>query len=98
MFESLLVPPDESGLTNIRSVRPPPRSLGRTPRASNTQYQYQGLDLDEYDRKYKVQEEEYLEEVARHVSGPLLGRPATVLDGPVRAHVPDRFPPLGGSS
>ena len=51
---------------------------------SNTQFQWEGLDLDELDRRHKVQEEKYLEEMARRTSGPLPGRTSTtLLDGPV---------------
>ena len=99
MFESLLVPLDqsefsehslptaialagESGaalhLVHVHVPHVPDHML------SNTQYQFQGIDLDEYDRMHKVQAEEYLEEVARRASGPLPGRPSTtLLDGPV---------------
>jgi nucleotide-binding universal stress UspA family protein len=99
MFESLLVPLDqsefsehslptaialagESGaalhLVHVHVPHVPDHML------SNTQYQFQGIDLDEYDRMHKVQEEEYLEEVARRASGPLPERPSTtLLDGPV---------------
>ncbi len=99
MFQSLLVPLDqsefsehslptaialagESGaavhLVHVHVSHVPDHML------SNTQYMFEGLDLDEYDRKHKVEEEEYLEGVARRVSGPLPGPPsATVLEGPV---------------
>jgi nucleotide-binding universal stress UspA family protein len=99
MFESLLVPLDqsefsehslrtaialasESGaplhLVHVHEPHVPDHML------SNTQYQYEGLDLDEYDRKHRLQEEEYLDKVARRVSGPLRGLASTtVLDGPV---------------
>lgn len=99
MFESLLVPLDqsefsehslptaialagESGaalhLVHVHVPRVPDHML------SDTRYQFQGLDLDEYDRMHKVREEKYLEEVARRAVGPLPGGPsATLLDGPV---------------
>jgi nucleotide-binding universal stress UspA family protein len=99
MFESLLVPLDrsefseqslptaialagESGaalhLVHVHVPYVPDQLLSSTP------YQFEGIDLDAYDRKHKVQETRYLEEVARRVSGPLLGSPsATVLDGSV---------------
>jgi nucleotide-binding universal stress UspA family protein len=99
MFESLLVPLDrsefsehslptaislagESGaalhLVHVHVPHVPDHML------SNTQYKFQSIDLDEHDRMHKVQEEEYLEEVARRASGPLPERAsATLLDGPV---------------
>ena len=99
MFESLLVPLDqtefsehslhtaialagESGaalhLVHVHEPHEPDHML------SNTQYQFQGLDLEEYDRMHKAREEKYLEEMARRASGPLPGRPSTtLLDGPV---------------
>lgn len=99
MFESLLVPLDQSEFSE-HSLPTAISLAGESGAAlhlvhvhvphvpdhmpSDTPYQFQGIDLDEYDRMHKVQEEKYLEEVARRASGPLRVRPsATLLDGPV---------------
>ena len=92
MFESLLVPLDRSKF----SERSLPTAIALAGESGATlhlvhvhvpkvPYQSEGLDLNEYDRKHKIRDGEYLEEVARRVSGPLGERPSTsVLDG----HVP----------
>ena len=99
MFESLLVPLDQSEFSE-HSLPTAIALAGESGAAlhlvhvhvpylpdhllSSTPFQFEGIDLDEYDRKHKVAEEKYLEEVARRVSGPLPARPsATLLDGPV---------------
>ena len=98
MFESLLVPLDQSKF----SERSLPTAIALAGESGATlhlvhvhvphvPYQYEGLDLNEYDGKDKIRDEEYLDEVARRVSGPLRDRPSTsVLDGPVPAAI-ERF-------
>jgi nucleotide-binding universal stress UspA family protein len=99
MFESLLVPLDQSGFSE-HSLPTAVALAGESGAAlhlvhvhvpyvpdhllSSTPFQFEGIDLDAYDRKHKVEEEKYLDKVARRVGGPLPGGPsATVLDGPV---------------
>ncbi len=91
MFESLLVPLDRSKFSehSLPTAIALACESGATlhlvhvhvPKVPN---QYEGLDLNEYDRKHKIRDEEYLEGVARRLSGPLGELPSTsVLDGPV---------------
>jgi nucleotide-binding universal stress UspA family protein len=99
MFDSLLVPLDQSEFSEhalptaialagesgaaLHLVHVHVPNVGDH-MISNTQFQWEGLDLDELDRRHKVQEGKYLEETARRTSGPLPGRTSTtLLDGPV---------------
>lgn len=51
---------------------------------SNTQFQYEGVDLDEYDLKHRRSESAYLDSIAQGVADDLDGGlDTTVLDGPV---------------
>ena len=84
MFESVLVPLDRRNSANIHSRRRWLSAVSRVRLStwstlhvpyvpdhmlSNTQYQWEGLDIDEFDERHRVLEEEYLEGVAGRTSG-----------------------------
>ncbi|MEZ4417734.1 MAG: universal stress protein [Gemmatimonadota bacterium] len=70
--------PDGVEVVHVHVPHPPIDLLG------GTQYQFQGIDLDEYDRHDRAKEADYLGNVARHVRSDLMA-PArwTLLEGDV---------------
>ena len=104
MLESLLVPLDGSEfsertlplarglasatgatlhLAHVHVPHPPDHFL------SNTQFHYEGLDMDEYDRHHRDKEQEYLDDVVARLQGGGVTIDGVLLEGHVAKEVAD---------
>lgn len=70
-------------LAHVHVPHPPDHFL------SNTQFHFEGLDLEEYDRHHREQERAYLEEILQHVRDEETSADVALLEGQVAEEIAD---------